>query len=73
MRVERGLTQGKLAAAIGVSLETYRRLERGRIENPPLRYLGNAALVLGVELEALVEDEWRTWAVLSPDAPGPPA
>lgn len=49
-RQSRGLSQERLAPTVGLSLATYRRLEAGRIDNPPLRYLVNCALALGVEL-----------------------
>ena len=73
-RMNRGVTQEELAEAIGISIPTYRRLERGRVENPPLRYLVNAALALGVELDALIEDRWREWMVFDSSRPqAPPA
>jgi transcriptional regulator with XRE-family HTH domain len=71
-RMARGVTQGELASVMGVSLPTYRRLERGQAENPGLRYLVNAALALGVELEDLIEDEWREWMVFDHDHRAPP-
>lgn len=40
--------------------------------NPPLRYLANAAILLRVELEDLIEDEWRAWQAFDPvTAPEP--
>ncbi len=62
-----------MAHAIGVSIATYRRLERGQLENPPLRYLVNAAIVLRVPLEDVIEPAWREWLALDPvSAPDPP-
>lgn len=73
-RVRRGVTQAELARAIGIALPTYRRLERGRMDSPPLRYLTNAALALGVTLDDLIEDEWREWFVFDHHrAPEPPS
>jgi transcriptional regulator with XRE-family HTH domain len=69
----RGVTQEELAAAIGISLPTYRRLERGQAENPGLRYLVNAALALGADLDLLIEDEWREWMVFDRERSAPPA
>jgi DNA-binding XRE family transcriptional regulator len=63
LRVSRGVTQAEMAAAIGIAMPTYRRLERGRMASPPLRYLTNAAIALGVELDDVIEDEWREWHV----------
>jgi transcriptional regulator with XRE-family HTH domain len=71
-RAAKGVTQPRMAAAIGVSLATYRRLESGEQDNPPVRYLSNAALCLGVQLEDLIEDEWRTWATFDERAASPP-
>lgn len=72
-RLAAKLTQGDLAEATGISRSTYWRLERGRIPNPPLRYLTNCALVLRVPVEDLIEEEWRaTWLQLAPEAPTEP-
>lgn len=68
----RGVTQEELAEAVGISVPTYRRLERGQVDNPPLRYLANAALALGCELDTLIEDDWRTWKVFDQAHPAPP-
>ncbi|MDX6451918.1 MAG: Helix-turn-helix domain [Gaiellaceae bacterium] len=69
-RLASGLTQRDLSEATGISRSAYWRLERGRVDNPPLRHLTNCALVLGVAVEALIEDEWRTtWLQLSPEGP----
>jgi transcriptional regulator with XRE-family HTH domain len=68
----RGVTQEELAGAIGISLPTYRRLERKDTDNPGVRYLANAALALGVDLDLLIEDEWREWMVFDGTRPAPP-
>ena len=60
-----------MAEALGVSLSGYRNLERGRNDNPPLRVLMNAAIVLDVPLSHLMEPEWSEWYP-SPRAPSPP-
>jgi transcriptional regulator with XRE-family HTH domain len=72
LRMSRGVTQEELADAIGISEPTLRRLERGQMSSPPLGYLVNAALALGVGLDELVEDEWRAWHELRADRAGPP-
>jgi len=72
VRMARGVTQEEMAEAIGISEPTYRRLERGRMSSPPLGYLVNAALALGVELDDLIEDRWRDWHALRADRPAPP-
>lgn len=73
-RLRRGMTQREVADATGISYATYQRLERGEIDNPPLRYLTNCALVLGVRVGDLIEDEWLQWKrfdARTPDAPEP--
>jgi transcriptional regulator with XRE-family HTH domain len=75
-RMGRGVTQEELARAVGISVPTYRRLERGEVRNPKLGQLVNCALALGVELDALIEDEWREWLTFdarSAAAPEPEA
>lgn len=72
-RVAAGLTQKDMADLTGMSRSAYWRLERGRIDNPPLRYLTNCAIVIGVGVQELIEDEWgSTWLQLSPDGPASP-
>jgi transcriptional regulator with XRE-family HTH domain len=71
-RIRRGITQEDLSRATGISLTAYRRLERGRNPNPPLRYLVNCSIALGCRLEQLIEPEWREWLALDPDASAPP-
>lgn len=69
----RGVSQPELAKATGVSVATIRRLESGRMDNPPLRYLVNCALALGVELDTLIEKPWREWKVFDTRSPEPPS
>ena len=63
------MSQGELAEASGISIATFRRLERGSMPNPPIRYLANCAIVLGVELEELIEEEWRGWLSVAQKKP----
>ena len=56
-----GISQVELARRMGLSIATYQRLEEGRITNPPLGYLVNAAIVLDVPLAWLIESGWLTW------------
>lgn len=65
------MSQEELAAASGLSLPTYRRLERGRTTNPPYRYLVNLAHVLGCGLDELIEEEWRQWLPIGGRKPPP--
>ena len=73
VRMARGVTQDELAEAIGISVPTYRRLELNSLPNPGLRYLINAALALGVELDEVLEDEWLEWKKFDHSKPAPPA
>ncbi|KAB2847473.1 MAG: helix-turn-helix transcriptional regulator [Hyphomicrobiaceae bacterium] len=60
-RKVRGMTQKELADAVGVSLISYRRLEKGQV-SPQLLSLIRCAWVLQFPLAALVEDAWcREW------------
>lgn len=72
VRMSRGVTQEELARAVGISVPTYRRLERGETGNPKLRHLVNCALALGVELDDVLEDEWLEWLPLHKTAASPP-
>jgi transcriptional regulator with XRE-family HTH domain len=60
-RMSRGVTQEELAQAVGISVPTYRRLERGEVRNPKLGHLVNCAIALGVELGNVIEDDWLEW------------
>lgn len=40
-RLEARFTQKQMAQLTGMSVTTYRRLERAELENPPLRHLVN--------------------------------
>jgi transcriptional regulator with XRE-family HTH domain len=72
-RAHIGFSQEEMAERTGISLRTYQRLESGRVENPPLRYLVNCAIALGVELDDILEPEWLEWLPLTEDAAKPPA
>ncbi len=56
-----GLTQPELAEQADISLRTLQRIEMREMDNPPIRYLANLAIVLGCKLEELIEPEWREW------------
>jgi transcriptional regulator with XRE-family HTH domain len=72
IRLQREITQRDLARAVGVSFRTYRRLEAGEVGDPSIRVLTNLAIALGVELEELLEPEWRRWSVFNGEAAKPP-
>lgn len=67
------LSQEQLAEQTGVSLRTLQRLERGELDNPPVRYLVNCAIVLGVSLEAVMQPEWSGWTAFPGGPSAPPA
>jgi len=60
-RLDAGLTQQQLAEQADISARTLQRIEHRDMENPPIRYLANLAIVLQCELEDLIEPEWREW------------
>lgn len=49
----------------GISIASYARLERGLIRNPPLGWLVNAGIVLGLYFEDLLEEEMTDWHPLA--------
>lgn len=71
-RVACGLTQEEMGQVCGTSTSTYGRLEKGALGDVPLWLLNNCALALGVELEALIEPEWREWENRYGGQPKPP-
>ncbi len=60
-RREHGIGQEELARAAGLGRSTIQRIEARTMTNPPIRYLANCAIVLGIPLEDLIEPEWRAW------------
>ena len=75
-RVLRGMTQAEVAAATGIPLSTYWKLERDEIKNPGIRDLANCAIVLGCKLEELIDDGWTDWwygPIYYRPRPAPPA
>jgi transcriptional regulator with XRE-family HTH domain len=58
-RVAADIAQLDMAIKVGISLPTYRRLERNKMRNPPFRYLVNCAIELGCHWSELVEAEWE--------------
>ena len=56
-----GARPRELAKQAGISLRTFQRIERLEVDNPPIRYLTNCAIVLGCELEDMVEPAWQEW------------
>lgn len=71
-RVSKGLYQHELARAAGISITTYRRLERGTVGNAPLWQYTNCAIALNVELEQLLGRKALTSWHPTPSAPRPP-
>lgn len=64
LRLQRGLTQFEVASRSRIAPSTYERLEQGDLWNPRIRHLANIAIVLGVALEDVIEDDWRGWSEL---------
>jgi transcriptional regulator with XRE-family HTH domain len=65
-RVKREMTQEEVAEATGISLSTYRRMERGLVANPPIGYVANCAVVLGCQPGDILEVHQRGWFQLRP-------
>jgi transcriptional regulator with XRE-family HTH domain len=68
-RVKRGMTQKELAEAVDIPPTTYWRIEVG-MKYPTVRDLGNLAIVLGCQVEDLIDDRWREWS--KPGSPPEP-
>lgn len=64
------MTQEEVARHAGIPIATYRRLERGEIENPRIGWLTNCAYVLDIEPSSLHWD-YRGWTAL-PNGPEHP-
>jgi transcriptional regulator with XRE-family HTH domain len=71
-RKHRGISQERTAAALGMSLSTYRRWEKRQTRRPMLAYYVNAAHLFDVPLTSLIDDEYLEWTVLDPDTPRGP-
>jgi transcriptional regulator with XRE-family HTH domain len=71
VRHRTGVPQIDMARRMGVSIATYQRLEEGRMPNPPLGYLVNASIILGVPVAALIEPGWLSWWDLGAGAQAP--
>ena len=60
-RRQLGLTQEDMSWATGIPIATYNRLERGKLPNPGIRHLANAAIVLRCDPADLISDGMRRW------------
>lgn len=71
-RLGTGLSQKKLSELSGIPVRTIQRLERDHVDNPPIRYLVNLAMVLECRLVDVCEEKWIEWTVFDGSAPEPP-
>lgn len=67
-----GYTQADMVRLTGMAKKTYQRLERGQVDNPPIRYLVNCAKVLHCRVTDLCDPQWLEWTVFDVSAPAPP-
>lgn len=58
LRLQRGLSQREVADQAGLSIRTYRAIERGEVFDPGVRQVANIARVLQVEIAHACEPEW---------------
>jgi transcriptional regulator with XRE-family HTH domain len=56
------LSQRALAELVGVSERAIQRIEAGEVAHAKIPVLANCALVLGCEIEELLEPAWRKWS-----------
>ena len=61
-----------MALDTGISLKHYQRLEVGNYLQLPYRQLVNCAFVLEVEVDELIDDEFKRWYNFDPELPQPP-
>lgn len=76
-RLKARYTQKEMAQLTGMSLMTYRRIERAELDNPPLRHLVNCLWVLRVRLPDtrfgdILEPQWLDWLPLNDEGVHPP-
>lgn len=71
-RQELGLSQRELSELTGISMRQVQRLDGGEIDNPPIRYLVNIAMVLKVDVLDICEDEWLEWEAFESGPSAPP-
>jgi transcriptional regulator with XRE-family HTH domain len=67
-----GLSQKEVSELSGIPLRTIQRLERDDIDNPPIRYLVNLAMVFECRLVDVCEEKWIEWTVFDASAPEAP-
>lgn len=74
VRVAAGIDQKTMAELTGIPLTTYQRLDgKGNdLDNPPIRYLINCALVLQVEIDEVSPVVLEEWTIFDERAPAPP-
>lgn len=70
-RIKAGLTQHEVALYTGISIRHYRRLESG-VTAITLPELANCAILFGVQIEDVVEKDWRKWHQLRRWTPAAP-
>jgi transcriptional regulator with XRE-family HTH domain len=79
MRVEAGITQQEMSELTGIPIATCKRLESGRMSNPPIRYITNCWLVLDAAARAgrtpynhvpwdmVLNNDWDEWFPFDPE------
>jgi transcriptional regulator with XRE-family HTH domain len=72
LRLRAGVTQEEMAWATGMASASYNRLERGLHLNPPIGWLANSAIVLGCDIDDLIDDEMLEWHWLGQRHDPPP-
>jgi hypothetical protein len=50
-----------MSARTGIKLGSYRKLERGKVKNPPLRWIINCSIVLDCYFGDIWEPSWNEW------------
>lgn len=71
-RLKRGVSQPDMVRDTGIPISTYQRIETGTYDRLPYQQLYNCALVLGVDVDELIDERFKRWTTFHPKAKAPP-
>ena len=62
------MSQREMSEATGIPLATYQRLEIAKRKTLNYEYMVRCAIVLGVDVDELIEDKYKRWTKPIPTA-----
>jgi transcriptional regulator with XRE-family HTH domain len=71
-RLERQMSQRDMVEATGIPMATYQRMEMAERKTAPYEYLARCADVLGVALDDLIEEKYKSRTSPRPTGRKPP-